>query len=127
MAKFRIEFVHEGEEETRTAEVEFAPGFEELTFSPQYLDWEEQYFIQHNEQLIEPKAIVTLEELDGYGVDANTVVWRDWGDLDVATPEGERNARQLLRSFRPAWDDVGPGLDELLEVLSPLEPWERNL
>ena len=70
---------------------------------------------------------MTLEELDGYGVDANTVVWRDWGDLDVATPEGERNARQLLRSFRPVWDDVGPGLDELLEVLSPLEPWERNL
>ena len=127
MAKFRIEFVHKGEKETRTAEVELTPGFEELTFSPQYLDWEEQYYDQHNQQLIEPKAIVVLEELNGYGVDANTVVWRDWGDLDATTPEGVRNARQLLRSFRPVWDDVGPGLDELLEMLTPLEPWERSL
>jgi len=117
MPRFRVDFVHEGEEEIRSREVDFRTGTEPMTLFRQLREWEGEYYDQHNEQLVEVRSIVALEDLPEFGVESGAVVWRDWGEFDMDSPQSVQAAQVAQKEFIPVWDDKGLDYSFFLELL----------
>lgn len=121
MPRFKLDFVHQGEEQVRSEEVELP--LNDDGFRTALLDWGEDYFIRNNEQLVDEVAIVALEDIPEKDVKTGAIVWRDWGQFDCTTKESRLAAIAALNQFKPTWSDHGPEKGFLIEILCP-EDWE---